>query len=263
MGPSSAADGWTTTARHAVMAAATSKCGAAAIAAAGGVLWSTAVPAVADGWSRLFLCRHGQTASNANKLLQGGGADTELNSTGRAQAASLAAAFGPGPALAVIASSQLSRAVQTADAVWAAQPARTTPTRVTDKRLAEMLCPPPPPPHRTRGRLPATLVQPHLPPERRAADGELEGLPMADVSAEIRTIAAKWKAGETSLAVGGAEGESPEDVASRALAALTSASLLGVVRQPPSGCLRLMPTAVNLGCRRRLVGRCWWLRTHT
>ena len=74
------------------------------------------LPQLGVGSSRLFLCRHGETDSNAQSLLQGSGIDCPLNDVGRAQASALARSLAS-IKMDVIASSTLSRAVATADIV--------------------------------------------------------------------------------------------------------------------------------------------------
>jgi broad specificity phosphatase PhoE len=64
---------------------------------------------------RIYLARHGQTDWNAERRLQGG-TDTELNETGRQQAAELAARL-DGIALDAVYSSQLRRSRDTAQVV--------------------------------------------------------------------------------------------------------------------------------------------------
>ncbi|MGA0863463.1 MAG: histidine phosphatase family protein [Ilumatobacteraceae bacterium] len=67
----------------------------------------------------LILVRHGQTAIKAGGLLQGR-IDPDLDDTGRAQAAALAAALSGRHPSALVVSSPLMRARQTADAIAAA-----------------------------------------------------------------------------------------------------------------------------------------------
>ena len=74
------------------------------------------LPQLTVGSSRLFLCRHGETDSNAQSLLQGSGIDAPLNDVGRAQASALARSLAS-IQMDLIASSTLSRAVETADIV--------------------------------------------------------------------------------------------------------------------------------------------------
>ena len=69
------------------------------------------LPQLGAGSSRLFLCRHGETDSNAQSLLQGSGIDAPLNDVGRAQASALARSLAS-IQMDLIASSTLSRAVE-------------------------------------------------------------------------------------------------------------------------------------------------------
>jgi broad specificity phosphatase PhoE len=67
---------------------------------------------------RVYLCRHGETELNATGRLQGSGQDVDLNEQGRHQAALMAAKLHKTvPRVDFLVSSQLRRAVQTADAV--------------------------------------------------------------------------------------------------------------------------------------------------
>ena len=92
---------------------------------------------LAPGWSRLLLCRHGETASNKTKLLQGGGADTPLNELGRKQAGQLADALAAsGVVVDRIATSHLVRSIVTADPIASHFPAA---QRVVHRGLGEML----------------------------------------------------------------------------------------------------------------------------
>lgn len=81
--------------------------------------------------ARLFVLRHGQTAWNAGQRLQGH-LDIPLDDVGRQQAAQAAAALADEP-LAAIYSSDLLRALQTAQALAAT----TSAAVVTDRRLRE------------------------------------------------------------------------------------------------------------------------------
>ena len=154
------------------------------------------LPPLAAGHSRLYLCRHGETDSNANGLLQGSGVDAILNDVGRSQASLLAETLAS-IKMDVVASSTLKRAMETADIVSAMQPGGVE--RARHKGLEEMFY------------------------------GRLEGLPIAETRAELRELSEAWEAGQTDVAVGG-DGESPEALLSRAHAALwgTDESLLGL-----------------------------------
>ena len=90
-----------------------------------------------QGWRRLLLVRHGQTKSNKESVLQGGGTDTALNELGQVQARQLATALAATRArIDRIATSQLSRAIATGDAIAQQFP---TATRTTNASLGEML----------------------------------------------------------------------------------------------------------------------------
>ena len=98
------------------------------------------LPQLGVGRSRLFLCRHGETDSNAQSLLQGSGIDCPLNDVGRAQASALARSLAS-IKMDLIASSTLSRAVATADIVASHQADRETggaPERQSYAGLVEM-----------------------------------------------------------------------------------------------------------------------------
>jgi broad specificity phosphatase PhoE len=147
---------------------------------------------LAPGWSRLLLCRHGETASNKTKLLQGGGADTPLNELGRKQAGQLADALAAsGVVVDRIATSHLLRAIVTANPIASHFPAA---QRVVHRGLGEMLY------------------------------GEIEGKPIAEMGKQMGQIAQSWREGDTSVRVGGPEGESPEVLLERAQAALADVS---------------------------------------
>lgn len=146
----------------------------------------------ARGWSRLLLCRHGETASNKTKLLQGGGADTPLNELGRRQAEQLASSLAASRvAVHTIVSSHLSRAIATAEPIAARFPAA---LRNTHAGLGEMMY------------------------------GDIEGRPIAEMGKTMGLISKSWREGDTSVRVGGPDGDSPETLLNRALAALREAS---------------------------------------
>lgn len=144
------------------------------------------------GWSRLLLCRHGETASNKTKLLQGGAVDTLLNERGHKQAEQLALSLAASHvAVHTIATSHLSRAIATADPIAARIPAA---LRATHVGLGEMLY------------------------------GELEGKPIAEMGETMGLISKSWREGDTSVRVGGPDGDNPETLLDRALAALRELS---------------------------------------
>jgi broad specificity phosphatase PhoE len=145
------------------------------------------LPQLRAGRNRLFLCRHGETEDNARKLLQGGGSNPSLNEKGKDQATQLARCLREFR-LDFVASSTLARAIETADAVAAAQPAGGSAHR---QNLAE-------------------LVEMHY--------GSLEGRPMSECKDELRALSSDWTAGNTHVPV--ADGESPETLLERGQAAL-------------------------------------------
>ena len=154
------------------------------------------LPQLGVGNSRLFLCRHGETDSNAQSLLQGSGVDAPLNDVGRSQASALARALAS-TRMDLIASSTLSRAVETADIVASHQAGiGAVHERHAYSGLAEMFY------------------------------GTLEGLPIADTRAELKRLSEAWAAGDTSVAVGG-DGESPDELLQRARTTLWRDGLLG------------------------------------
>jgi len=152
------------------------------------------IPPLAQGWRRLYLCRHGETDWNAQSRVQGA-TDVALNANGREQAERLAALLADAP-IDLIVSSKLLRASSTADAVAAFHPAA---QRVRDARYNEMCF------------------------------GSFEGQSLeagSRVRAEYDGITKRWASGETGLALPGTEGESPDSVAARSTAALRELGLL-------------------------------------
>lgn len=97
------------------------------------------LPPLAAGYSRLYLCRHGETDCNAQSLLQGSGVDAVLNAVGKAQAANLAEKLAC-IRLDVVASSTLARAVETADIVAKLQPAEAERESHAGQRKASTPC---------------------------------------------------------------------------------------------------------------------------
>jgi broad specificity phosphatase PhoE len=147
------------------------------------------LPPLAAGRSRLFLCRHGETDSNAQSLLQGSGVDAPLNAVGRSQAATLAASLASTmPAMDAVFSSTLSRSVETADIVAGSQRGPAL-QRASHAGLAEMFY------------------------------GSLEGRPIAETRSQLRELSEAWSSGRTDVAVGG-DGESPDALLVRAHATL-------------------------------------------
>ena len=101
------------------------------------VLISSILPPLASGSRRIYLLRHGETDWNVLGKIQGGGFDIPLNDNGRQQAVSTALALEDVP-LGVVASSQLSRAKETADILWARHSETVQDRRVIYNGLAEM-----------------------------------------------------------------------------------------------------------------------------
>lgn len=157
--------------------------------------------------ARVFLVRHGETAYNAVRRIQGW-RDIALDTRGQQQAcaaaARLAAEIGPRAPIAAIVSSPLQRAHATAVAVAAA--------------LAQTRAP---------GAVPAVATDVRL---KEIGLGVVEGTylgtvpSVADAAANeqslalMRTVRQQWAAGDRTAAVPG--GESPAAVASRACAAV-------------------------------------------
>ena len=77
---------------------------------------------IAAETKRLFLCRHGETELNRLGKLQGRRANPPLNAAGAAQAQLLARTLAGVARIDIVASSELRRASETADAVMALQP---------------------------------------------------------------------------------------------------------------------------------------------
>ena len=151
------------------------------------------LPPLEPGHSRLFLCRHGETEDNQRRLLQGGGIDTALNPTGRAQAAALGESMSL-VKLDLVASSTLRRAVETADFIASGQCNRDV-ARAARRELCEQ------------------------------DFGCLEGLPRSECTQQLEALNAAWSAGQTDVPVEG--GESPDQVLARACEALWGDGLLG------------------------------------
>ena len=145
------------------------------------------LPKLKKGYARLYLCRHGETDWNAAKKIQGS-VDRELNAFGRRQAAAVGEALKDVP-LSLVASSPLSRASTTADAVSLAHPGA---ARVRHAGLREM------------------------------DFGDLEGTVPGDVYAETN---AAWASGD--LDRSWPNGEAPSDVVERGRDALRALGLIG------------------------------------
>jgi probable phosphoglycerate mutase len=138
-----------------------------------------------DSPTTLYLVRHGETEYNRRGIVQGGGIDSTLNDTGRAQAGALARRLSAEP-FDVVYSSTLRRAKQTADIVAAPH------EPVSRRYLADL---------------------------EEMAWGVYEGeRPSSERDAALDAIKADWRSGNFDRAVDG--GESIRDVQRRAHRAL-------------------------------------------
>ena len=156
----------------------------------------SSLPPLQEQHKRLYLIRHGETDWNAENRIQGS-TDKKLNAIGLGQAEALRSYLAAAP-LDLIASSNLSRAAQTADAVAASHPsARRIPGQ---SAFAEMCF------------------------------GDFEGLRLEEFDAEYKAFLKAWRNGENSKAFPGysgeCAGESPNDVAKRGLDGLRSLGVL-------------------------------------
>jgi broad specificity phosphatase PhoE len=97
---------------------------------------SSALPPLPEHSRRMYLLRHGETDWNALGKLQGGGYDIPLNENGRRQAIAVAQALDDIP-IGIVASSQLSRAKETAEILWKRH-STTAQKHVVDSGFAEM-----------------------------------------------------------------------------------------------------------------------------
>jgi broad specificity phosphatase PhoE len=97
---------------------------------------SSTLPPLPEQSRRMYLLRHGETDWNALGKIQGGGFDIPLNENGRQQAMAAAQALDDIP-IGIVASSQLSRAKETADIVWKRH-STTAQKHVVDAGFAEM-----------------------------------------------------------------------------------------------------------------------------
>ncbi|KAE9309113.1 hypothetical protein PF008_g20798 [Phytophthora fragariae] len=143
------------------------------------------LPPVAEGCSRLYLCRHGQTDYNMQRKLQGRGVNMPLNAEGLEQAKCLAKAMKDVP-LTAIYSSALTRAFQTADTVAQLHPKIEV---QTFREVEEMNF------------------------------GQLEGHTMEKHEEQINTMFKRWEQGEFNVAWPG--GESPLQVVARGVSKIT------------------------------------------
>ena len=151
------------------------------------------LPPLSEGSRRLYLVRHGQTDFNVQGRIQGRTTNNPLNDNGLAQATLLAEYLSSQP-LEVVASSTLQKATATADAIASRHPAA---KRQRLDRFSEMCF------------------------------GDFEGQPMAAVEQEYKEVVGAWATGDTSRAMPGKRGESPEMVAARGSTGLRALGLIG------------------------------------
>ncbi|CAH0485665.1 unnamed protein product [Peronospora farinosa] len=150
-----------------------------------GLSMTQQLPPVLEGYSRLYLCRHGQTDFNCQRKLQGRGVNMQLNANGLDQAKYLAKAMKDVP-LSGIYSSSLTRAFQTADAVAKFHP------EIQVESFSEV---------------------------EEMNFGELEGHSMKIHDDQIRSMFKRWEKGEFNASWPG--GESPMDVVNRGVKKIT------------------------------------------
>lgn len=162
--------------------------------------------------TEILLIRHGETAWNAVRRLQGH-LDIPLNTEGERQAAALGRALTAVPVDAVYAS-DLQRAMQTAQAIAA-------PRDLT------------------------VQIEPGL---RERAFGNFEGMLYADVSVQYPEAYATWQARDIDARMPSEErlAETLREFFMRALAAIT-----GIASRHPSGCIALVTHGGVLECAYR------------
>ena len=155
-----------------------------------------ALPPLRDGDKRLYLCRHGETDWNVENRIQGS-TDNALNANGKQQAELLSGLLACEP-IELIASSNLKRASATADAVFAKHP---TATRLAGTPAFAEMC-----------------------------FGDWEGQILDDFQEVYQSYLKSWRGGDNGRKwpgdSNGLAGESPDDVAARALAGLVDLGLL-------------------------------------
>ncbi len=132
---------------------------------------------------RIILVRHGVTDWNQQRIIQGGGSDTELNETGREQVKSLAQSL-KGENIGAIYSSPLKRALDTAKVI-------------------------------SQYHHVGVTVLPDL---REIKVGELEGMPLASFDSAFDQFLLDWQQGNGAAKLPG--GESLFDLADRAWAVI-------------------------------------------
>ena len=150
------------------------------------------LPPLSEGSRRLYLVRHGETDFNVQGRIQGR-TNNPLNDNGLGQAALLAEYLSSQP-LEVVASSTLQKAAATADVVASRHPAA---KRQRLDWFSEMCF------------------------------GDFEGQQMSAVEKEYKETIGAWAPGDTSRAMPGKRGESPEMVAARGLTGLRALGLIG------------------------------------
>ncbi|KAJ2156465.1 hypothetical protein GGF46_005168 [Coemansia sp. RSA 552] len=132
----------------------------------------------------IILARHGQTAANADAILQGGRLNPPLNECGKKQAVTLAEAM-KYQKLDWIITSGMTRAIETANAVAKYHDA----PFVSDSRLNEV------------------------------SWGELDGAKFADINNTVHSVTSSWAHGDFDAKIKG--GESANEAQKRILAAFT------------------------------------------
>ena len=148
------------------------------------------LPPLREGWQRIFLCRHGETTSNAENLLCGSGVDSSLSALGVQQAQMLARSF-DGTQLDLVVSSALARSKETAKEIM--------------KRQKSLGC---------------QCASLELKGLNEMAYGVIDGLPLKQVRRDLQILSQAWGSGETSMKVGGDTGENPDEVIERGSKAL-------------------------------------------
>ena len=150
------------------------------------------LPPLRAGWRRLYLVRHGETDFNVQGRIQGR-TNNPLNDNGLRQAALLSDYLSSQP-LEVVASSTQQKAAVTADAVASRHPA-------AKRRRLESF--------------------------NEMCFGDFEGQPISAVAREYKEVVDAWRDGDTSRAMPGKRGESPEMVAARGSKGLRALGLIG------------------------------------
>ncbi|GBG30587.1 6-phosphofructo-2-kinase/fructose-2,6-bisphosphatase 2 [Hondaea fermentalgiana] len=143
--------------------------------------------------SLVLLCRHGETAANAEGRVQGAGLDPPLNEKGREQARALGGLLADLEVHGAFAS-ELQRARETAEAILEA---RDSSCAAKKKGLS---------------------VVPEL---KEMNYGQLEGQLLKDIRTDIQSVSEAWARGDRDAACPGG-GESPRLVFDRAHAAIQS-----------------------------------------